>query len=392
MTESELAAQEVRQELYSSIRRDASFEEKANDALTLGKRYLGVDNGHLTRTDQETNYWEVIASTDPADGQFPPGLELDLGTTYCRQTITAHSQIALHDAPKQGWADDPAFETHGLHCYHGTRLVVDGEPYGTVCFVAEDPRNEPFSDGEILFTELITRLLERELEREQHETKLTRQANLATVLNRVLRHNLRNDMSIIRGHTQLMAEKLEDDPSGDIALNQIDNLLKLSQKARDLNRIVTADYDRESTDIVALVKNVGETVTQENSSASVSINYNEEVTVDVSPSFAQAVEELIENAVKHSSETPTVTVTIESVRNAVEIQISDDGPGLADHEADVLKTGTETPLDHGSGLGLWISRWIVTNHNGSVEATDTEGGTTMTISVPRKSTTEFGRR
>lgn len=387
MTESELTSREVRQDLYKSIRKDVSFEQKVDEALTLGKQYLGVDNGHLTRIDQGANYWEAISSTDSADGQFPPGLELDLGTTYCRRTITANSQIVLHDAPKQGWADDPAFETHGLHCYHGTTLVVDGEPYGTVCFVAEDPRSEKFSDSEILFTELITRLLERELEREQHETELTRQADLATVLNRVLRHNLRNDMSIIRGHTQLMADKLEDDPSGEIALSQIDDLLELSQKARDLNRIVTADYERKPTDIVALVEDIVETVTQEDSSASVSVNYDGKITADVLPSFSQAVEELIENAVKHSSETPTVTVTIETVRNAVEIRISDDGPGLADHEADVLKTGTETPLTHGSGLGLWIAHWIVTDHNGSVEATDTEGGTTMTISVPRREDT-----
>jgi len=123
-------AQTARDELYEIIRKEASFIQKADEALELGQRYLNADNGHLTQTDQEADHWEVIASTDSSDGEFPSGLELDLGTTYCRRTIEANSQIALHDAPNQGWADDPAFEAHGLHCYHGTPLVVDGEPYG----------------------------------------------------------------------------------------------------------------------------------------------------------------------------------------------------------------------------------------------------------------------
>jgi PAS domain S-box-containing protein len=41
-------------------------------------------------------------------------------------------------------------------------------------------------------------------------------------------------------------------------------------------------------------------------------------------------------------------------------------------------------LTHGSGLGLWLAHWIVTSHDGSINATSTEDGTTMTISLPRK--------
>ena len=35
-------------------------------------------------------------------------------------------------------ADDPAFEEHGLHCYHGTTLIIEEEQYGTICFVGVD--------------------------------------------------------------------------------------------------------------------------------------------------------------------------------------------------------------------------------------------------------------
>ena len=387
MTDATASAQPAREVLYEIIRKEAPFEEKAREALELGEWYLDVDNGHLTRIDQETDYWEAVTSTDSPDGRFPPGLELDLGTTYCRRTIEGHSQITLSDAPNQGWADDPAFETHGLHCYHGTPLILNDEPYGTVCFVADDPR-EPFNNDETLFAELIARLLERELEREQHEAQLTRQTNLATVLNRVLRHNLRNDMSVIRGFTQLMDDETDTDAYSGPALDTIDKLINLSQKARELDRIVAADFEREPTNITELVEVIVETVTQEYTNTSVTVESDDEIIAAVKPSFERALEELLENAAKHSGDSPNVTVSVGLVPNAVEIQIVDDGPGLASHEADVLQTGTETPLTHGTGLGLWLSHWIVTSHDGSIDATVTDEGTTMTITIPRTPTTD----
>jgi PAS domain S-box-containing protein len=379
--ESQLTAGAARRELYEIVRQDVPFEEKAREALDLGRRFLNVDNGHLTRIDSANDSWAVLTSTDSAEGQFPPGLELDLRTTYCRESIESDSQIALHDASKQGWADDPAFEAHGLHCYLGTPIYLNTEPFGTVCFVSAEPRSEPFSDGETMFAELIARLLERELESAQDEAELTRQTNLAIVLSRVLRHNLRNDVSIIRGYIELMADRLDDDDISHIPLRNIDDLIDLSDKARQLDRIVAADFDHDAVDVPTLVADVVETVADRHPSASLSADHGDPVSVPLLPSFAQAVEELVDNAAKHGG--TAVTVAVESDPQNVEIRIQDDGPGLAAHEIDVLKSGSETPLTHGSGLGLWLAHWIVTSHGGDIEATSTATGTTMTITVPR---------
>lgn len=386
-----VAVADARKQLYAIIRQDVPFQQKAREALDLGKQFLDVENGHLTRIDQDTQHWEAIASTDPPEGQFPEGLELGLGGTYCRRTVESDSQIALHDAANQGWADDPAFEAHGLSCYLGTPMTVNGQPYGTVCFVSNASR-EPFSDSELLFAELIAVLLERELEREQHEIDLTRQTNLANVLNRVLRHNLRNDISIIRGYTQMMAEELGDTSHSSIALTKIDKLINLADKARQLDRTIASGIEREPTDIIALIEQVVETEQQKHPNAAFAIEYDEPVTTAVASSFEKSVTELIENAVTHGGVAPNVTIAVELVPNALEIQIRDDGPGLEQHEADVLERGTETPLLHGSGLGLWLAHWIVTSHGGTVDATVTDAGTTMTISIPRNPTSDTQQR
>jgi hypothetical protein len=112
MDDAGLSAGAARSKLYRVMNGDEPFEEKAEQALKLGTEYLDAENGHITRIDPEGDYWKTLISTDSSDGQFPPGLVLDLGTTYCRRTIDQRDSLAIHDVTEQGWEDDPAFDEH----------------------------------------------------------------------------------------------------------------------------------------------------------------------------------------------------------------------------------------------------------------------------------------
>ncbi len=376
------SARSARKELYETIRQDTPFKEKARDALALGVHYLGMETGLLTYIEQERNRWKTVVSTDSSGGRFPPGLECDLEQTYCRQIITANTSLTLYDAPNQGWADDPAFESLSVDCYHGVPFSLAGELYGTVCFVSEEPRRERFSEQETMFTELLTRFLERELAYAKRETDALKQANVANVLDRVLRHNLRNDMAAIRGNTRLMAEKLDETTYSETALQKIDGLIELSEKARQLKRVISGGFERTQTDITALIEHAIETVVDEYPDVSVSFEYKCELTAAVSPSFKKALEELLENGAKHGR--GNLEVSLEATPELIDIRIADDGPGLSTQEREVLNTGAEKPLTHGSGLGLWLAHWVVSSHDGSVDATVTDEGTTMVVTIPRQ--------
>ncbi len=370
--------------LSQIIRDDYAFEEKVQEVLEFGKQYLGADSGHFTRIDVETGHWRAVVSTTPP-GQYPENLELDLRTTYCRHAVETDSLVSICDAPEQGLDDDAAFETTGLRSYQGVPVIINGDVYGTVCFVAKTSR-EPLSDGERLVVELIGQLLERELQRERRETQLTRQTNLTSVLNRVLRHNLRNSMNVIRGSVNMMVEQADDGAYSEAVFDQIDQLIDLSEKARDLDRIVTAEFDYKSIDVTRTLNDVVKTVRQNHPGVSITVEPDVDIAVAAMPTFRRALQELVENAAKHAGDTPTVTISVSSTSNAVEIRISDDGPGLEGHEIDALQAGKETQLAHGNGLGLWLSYWIVTSHDGSIEAAVTDEGTRMTVCIPRKQT------
>ncbi|WP_144799182.1 ATP-binding protein [Halorubrum depositum] len=372
-------------ELYEIVQRDCAFEQKAQAALELGERYLGVDHAHLTRIDRDTDFWQVIVSTDPPDGSFPTGLTLDPRSTYCRRAIDETTSLALHDAPAQGWEDDLAFETHGLRCYHGTPLVLGEDVYGTVCFVSESARDEPFGESDTLFAELIARLLERELERKRTEETLTLRANSISVLSRVLRHNLRNNMSVVRGRVRMLLDSIPDHarPGFDeTILENIDQIIALGDKARKLEHVVSTQFNREPVALESLLDNLTSTVGVDDGGARLTVEGATDITLEVMPSLELALRELVENALTHADD-PAVVVRVEATSETVTLSVIDNGPGLPEQERKVLDQGVETPLVHGSGLGLWMVHWIVTTHDGGIDTTVTDEGTTVTVTLPR---------
>ena len=68
MAQTERNPQEARTDLYDVMRSDTPFDEKARQALEIGRQYLGADNGHLTQIDTDVGHWEATISTDPPDG------------------------------------------------------------------------------------------------------------------------------------------------------------------------------------------------------------------------------------------------------------------------------------------------------------------------------------
>jgi signal transduction histidine kinase len=102
-----------------------------------------------------------------------------------------------------------------------------------------------------------------------------------------------------------------------------------------------------------------------------------------------AIDELLRNAIDHAGrEAPRVALdlTVEADddgRRWATISVVDEGPGIPDVERAVLQRGEETALMHGSGMGLWLVYWVVTELGGEVAIEDREeGGSTVTVELP----------
>lgn len=363
---------------------DVPFAEKADEVLGIGTHVLGVEHGHLTRIYPDQDYWEVLASTDQPDGLFPPGITADLQTTFCRRVIDDSTTISLHDAPSQGWENDIAFETHGIQCYIGTLFEPSPGVTGTLCFVDERARGKEFDDEEVAFAELLASILASEFHVHEQAFTLDRYTRLTEIFGRLLRHNLRNDLTVIQGYIELLMDEIERPATDSEHLRQtLSRLITLAEKSKELRQIAQMDPHFDELSVTALLDENVAALEEAYPAATFTVSAPEEVRLLAFPSLETAVHELLENVAKHAGADPTASVSVDSSADAVTIEIADNGPGLPENERQVLQGERETPLDHGRGIGLWIVWWIIDIHDGTIETTSRSTGTTVTVRIPR---------
>lgn len=103
----------------------------------------------------------------------------------------------------------------------------------------------------------------------------------------------------------------------------------------------------------------------------------------------QVVDNLLGNAVKYSPDGGHIAVTLRTSGRAAELAVSDSGTGIATDEREKLLTGlyrTSRAGDRsipGSGLGLTLSRAVVSRHHGSIELVEDDGaGATVLVRLP----------
>lgn len=195
-----------RRELYDvSSRMDLDTETRCRRMLELGRQRLDVADAKLVRIDAESGTHETIiaASDEGVEGEVA-----DLSETYCRRVVDTGDPVAFHDAEVAGWSDDPTYEEYGHACYVGAEVAIEDEPYGTICFVDEDPRRLSFSDAELTFVDLIGRAIERDLERGRAEEDLERRKEAIEEIHGIVSERDRSHEERIRRLLGLCRETL----------------------------------------------------------------------------------------------------------------------------------------------------------------------------------------
>lgn len=288
---------------------------------------------------------------------------------YDRETLLALSPTEIFpemsdrsqtfaDAVVHGWADDGTCRTND-----GRKIDVDI----SAAMVTLDGRS------------LLLASMRDITVRKRREQQLQ-------VLTRIFRHNLRNDGNVIQGHADLLYDELAETELSESTLQireTIDEILTLGSKVRRIQDVL--DRDRIiPLPIQELLGQQRDWFEQTYPSASLSICVPEQEAL-VGRRLNVAIREVIDNAAKHASGARAVSVSVEvdDERGQVWFAIEDDGAGIPEHEIDALRSGGETPLAHGSGIGLWSAQWVVESLGGEVAIRRNEStGTTVTFSVP----------
>lgn len=229
----------------------------------------------------------------------------------------------------------------------------------------------------------------------KEKNQLERQQSFKLMM-RGLAHEIKNPLGGIRGAAQLLDREIKD-PSRkeltDILIKEADRLTRLVDRvmgSREQLKPALLNIHEVLEHVVHLV------TVKDNSKLVVNRFYDPalpEIKVD-KEQMIQAILNIVGNAIEAQAAEPVAKiglvtkferfVTINQVmhRQALKIQIWDDGPGVPEEMRDVIFDPLVTGRPEGTGLGLSITQEITQRHHGVVQLEDYHGKTCFSIYLP----------
>ncbi len=208
-----------------------------------------------------------------------------------------------------------------------------------------------------------------------------------SVVNRILRHDIRSAVGVIRGNAKLGLESRRDlEDVLETIRAEANRLHRLGENARYLEGALSdGETETGEIDLAELVTVTAFELRDDHPEATIEYDVPQEASVTASKRLSEAITELVTNAIVHNDDDPSVELTVEKSGDApwTVLTVTDDGPGIPKGEIDPLEEGMESSLEHSSGLGLWVVHWIVEESGGELEFTDDEcEGSTIRVRLP----------
>jgi len=279
---------------------------------------------------------------------------------------------------------------------------------------ANDYISKPFDAGEM--RDVIGRNVERT---RVHRTTEHAAAELRDLNNRLLKelaqkerlaslgqasaefvHDLGNPLTIVLGYVQLLAKKLERSENGGAPNNatSIKELGIIEQNVRLCRELLTMWQSYGSAEALPqkqisvsgvlreVIKAIEALAAQSAVELQSSVCEHPCTVLGDAVQIKRAIQNVIINAVQACAEKKgSVAVTCTQKDFYVEIQTEDNGSGIAPVEMSKIFDPYFTTKQgkSGTGLGLYITKKVVEDHNGSIKVDSApDGGATFTIRLP----------
>lgn len=238
--------------------------------------------------------------------------------------------------------------------------------------------------------------------RQDREQRAQEQAQATTELLRNLAHEIRNPLGGIRGAAQLLALELQQRPELDeytrVIIDEadrlralVDRLLAPQQRPQDIVDVNIHEVCERVAKLVLAEHPRGLALRRDYDASIPGFRGDREqliqAVLNVARNAAQALGERIAagagaEIVLRTRIARQATIARQRYRLALELQVEDNGPGVADHLRERIFQPLVTGRDGGVGLGLMLAQTFVQRHDGSIACESSPGRTVFKIMIP----------
>ncbi|WP_440771771.1 sensor histidine kinase [Natronorubrum sp. DTA28] len=217
-------------------------------------------------------------------------------------------------------------------------------------------------------------------------------------VNRLLRHDIRNDVTVIIGYTEMLSDQYWDELLAENERVAGEPLRQIEERANRIAELATIagrldtdeEYQPERIPLIETLETTADRVQAEYPDAEFNVVTNDdgERHVAADDALNGAFENLFRNAVQHNDQpTPQITVTTATNPETVTVRVADNGPGLSEPiRATLFSPGVKGTDSSGSGLGLYLVETLMDRYDADLRVEENKPrGTTFVVELDRYS-------
>lgn len=261
--------------------------------------------------------------------------------------------------------------------------------FGSGVVLAGLPADYSFNQHERELFNLIQQILTASFDRLLREESY--RAN-KDVYSRILRHDIRNRLSIIQGYAEALTSddgQIDSEVAAESIIASAEQLSRTADNVGTIEDICENPAETTQLDLNRHLKGIKRKIEAE---------YQIEVSLEIqadSPvvtchhQLTTALYELVENVALHT-DAPIARVRVDEDGGIYIIQVVDTGGGIPEVDLRSLQRRKETQLEHSAGTGLWLVDRAVQYSGGKLTFDSGQDGTTATITLPQEVTPAGG--